>query len=284
MITPSQWRLDFARHLNTKLCRFSGVQAVLVGGSVARGYADDYSDLELILYWKDAPDPEIKRTIITALEAEYRYPTFDHGHESALLIHGFPVDLWHKTLSQEEATLKEVLDEYSINLDKSNILDTLRFGIPLHGKENIDSWKARVEQYPETLSISFLEHYLPHFHLRQLYFAVRRENSTAIYAMLSAIQSSLFLILLALNRSYFPTYKWLYKRLADLPLVPEQLEARLKQMFREPPIDAAVHLHSVLTETLALVEERFPKLDTTFAHYGLDQKPPKTYTQNRSQI
>jgi hypothetical protein len=40
----------------------------------------------------------VKQSIIAALEAEHRYPKIDQGHESALLINGFPVDLWHHTV------------------------------------------------------------------------------------------------------------------------------------------------------------------------------------------
>jgi predicted nucleotidyltransferase len=46
------WRLDFAKQLAVKIRAFPGLQAIAAGGSVARGYADAYSDLELLLSWK----------------------------------------------------------------------------------------------------------------------------------------------------------------------------------------------------------------------------------------
>jgi predicted nucleotidyltransferase len=46
----ARWRLNLAGQLAERMCAFAGVQAIVVGGSVARGYADEYSDLELPVF------------------------------------------------------------------------------------------------------------------------------------------------------------------------------------------------------------------------------------------
>jgi hypothetical protein len=147
----------------------------------------------------------------------------------------------------------------------------------LYGAELVEKWKNNAAIYPEELSVRFLQAYLPHFHLRQLNFAAHRDNPTAHYAMLSDIQSSLFLVLLAINQSYFPTFKWMFKRMATLPLVPANVESRLRQMFYEPPLRAASQLHSVLEETLDIIEKKYPQIDLEFARYGLNQAQPKVF-------
>lgn len=269
----ARWRLDLARDLSTNLYRYAGIQAIVVGGSVARGYSDAFSDLELMLFWDKAPALDVRHEIIADLRAEYRYPDIDSGHDTALLIRGVPVDLWHNTVAGEYAAMDTVLHEYSLDLTASNVLDTVRTCIPLYGEDLVQQWKERVQEYPEELAARFLQTYLPHFHLRQLNLAARRNNPTAFYHILSDIQCSLFLILLALNRSYFPTYKWMYHSLVGMPTGPRQIAARLRQMFHEPPLRAATQLHAVLAETLAIVEAHYPQVDTAFAHYGLDQTP-----------
>ena len=236
-----------------------------------------YSDLELILYWDSEPGTDVKQSIKSALAAEHRYPKIDQGCESALLIRGFPVDIWHRTVAEEEAIMDHVLCEHSLDLHENNVLDTIRSCIPLHGSEFIKKWKERAKAYPRELSVRFLETYLPHFHLRQIYLAAYRDNPTAYYAMLSAIQSSLFLVLLALNESYFPTYKWMYNRIAELSHVPVNLGSRLKQMFIKPPVRGVTQLHSVLAEILAIAEKLHPQIDLAFARYGLHQPQPKGF-------
>ncbi|MDN7242417.1 nucleotidyltransferase domain-containing protein [Planococcus sp. N028] len=279
MNSHSKWRLDFAQQISRKLEGVAGVRAVMVGGSVARGYSDVYSDLEILVYWDEMPSVETQRSIAKNLNALHRYPVIDHGHESALLINGFPVDIWHRPLATEEASINKVLRGYSTSLDESNVLDTLRFGVPLYGGEMIQPWKNRIEAYPTELAVCILKEQLPNFHLRQLQFAVLRDNPNAVYSMLSSIQTSVFVILLALNRSYFPTFKWMFKRLDDLPLAPKSIGVRLRQMYRESPAVAAVQLHEVLTETLALVQQQHPHLNTEIAQYGLDQLPPKAFDE-----
>ena len=269
----AQWRLDFARALNTHLYQFSDLEAVAVLGSVARGYSDVYSDLEIMLVWNHPPTLDLQRVVAQQLEAEHRYPEIDPGYQSAFRIHDLPVDIWHTTAEQEDAIIQSVLHDYSLDLVASNRLDTLRTCIPLHGAELMQQWKHSVQEYPQELAIRFLQTYLPHFHMRQLNLAARRDNQTRFYHTLSEIQCSLFLVLLALNKAYFPTFKWMYPTLADFSVAPTQIGQRLQQMFREPPLEATTHLRDVLTETLALVEAAYPQLDTAYARYGLDQVP-----------
>ncbi|MBX0316942.1 nucleotidyltransferase domain-containing protein [Planococcus glaciei] len=272
-----KWRLELAQNLSRQLSEFSGIRAVAAGGSVARGYADAYSDLELLVYWHHQPDAETRLAVFNCLNAERRYPKMDVGYDSAYLIDGFPVDLWHRTLEQEEAAADKVVDQFSIDLDASNVLDTMQFAIPLYGAGYLQPIKERIGAYPDQLAVEFLEAYLPHFHLRQLLYAARRDNPTAFYSILNSILDGLFLVLLALNKSYFPTYKWFYKRLAELPVVPEQIDFRLRQLYVESPLFAVKQLTAILEETVALAERLYPQVDTAFVRYGLEQPVPQAY-------
>jgi predicted nucleotidyltransferase len=110
-----QWRLDFAQTLSTELRQFPGIDTIAALGSVARGYSDQYSDLELLLVWKELPSADQQATLLQALQADYRYPTFDPGYHSAFRIQGIPVDLWHTTRAQEEAVMHAVLHDWSLD-------------------------------------------------------------------------------------------------------------------------------------------------------------------------
>jgi hypothetical protein len=281
MNAHAQWRLEFAHTLSTQLQQFAEIEAIAVLGSVARGYSDAYSDLELLLVWKELPSPDQQSILLRALQAEYRYPKFDPGYQSAFRIQGIPVDLWHTTIAQEEAVIHSVMHDFSLDLVANNRLDTLRSCIPLYGADQARDWKARIQAYPRELALGFLQIYIPHFHLRQLNLAAHRDNPTAFYHTLSAIHCSLFLVLLALNEFYFPTFKWMYPALQRMPRTPLQLAQRLRFMFDEPPIQAAAQLRAVLTETVDMVEAAYPDLDTSYTRYGLDQEP-QAFTRPRS--
>jgi hypothetical protein len=269
-----RWRLDFAHALTIYLRQFADIEMVAVLGSVARGYSDQYSDLELLLVWKQLPSPDQQSALLRTLNAEYRYPTFDPGYQSAFRIQSIPVDLWHTTVAQEEAFIHAVLHAFSLDLAANNRLDTLFSCIPLYGADQARDWKSRIQAYPAELALRFVQAYIPHFHLRQLNFAARRDNPTTFYHTLSDIQCSLFLVLLALNQSYFPTFKWMYPTLRRMQQAPSRIDARLHSMYHETPIQATDHLRAVLSETLDIVERAFPDIDTAYARYGLEQEPP----------
>lgn len=269
-----RWRYVFARELVGALPPFPALRAVVVGGSVARGYSDAYSDVELLLFWERGPDPTARQAILNAWQADHRLPAADRGHDSALLVRGVPVDLWQRTVADQEAALDRVLVAHSRDLAANAELDTIRTALPLRGEALVRDWQARATDYPEALALGFLREQLPHFHLRQLGLAAVRDNPTAFYHTLSDVQCVLFLVLLALNGAYFPTFKWLYRRLDELSVAPPAVAARLRRMFRESPPVAAAQLRTVLLETLALVEERYPQLDTdvlAWARHGVAQ-------------
>ena len=277
-----RWRHAFARQLIDMLPLFPKLRAVFVGGSVARGYSDPYSDIELLLFWERAPDSMTRRAIRDVWRAEHRLPPAHPSHDSALLVQNVPVDLWQRTVAEQERVLDRVLRDHSRDLTANAELDMVRTALPLRGEPLVRCWQDRAADYPEALALGFLREQLPQFHLRQLGLAVVRDNPTAFYHTLSDLHCTLFLVLLALNGSYFPTFKWLYRRLDELPLVPTATTPRLRRMFREAPLAAAAQLHALLLETLALVEERYPQLDAdvlAWARHGLGQREATRVSQ-----
>ncbi len=263
------WRLDVARRLAAHISAFPGVQAIVVGGSVARGYADAYSDLEMPIFWESLPGDDTRHALVAALGAEFLYGYDGPSLEDQLLVHGFQVDLWHNTIAVEEATIDGVLHGYSTDLGDSNFMDTVRACIPLYGEGIIRGWKERAQDYPDELALRAIRERLPAFQTSQLAIAAQRDNPTEFYAGLSQLQQALFLVLLAMNRAYFPTFKWMYRVLETMAVQPKDTASRLRRAFAVPYPEAAAGMAGVLDEMLALVEQRFPQLDTSRARRRL---------------
>jgi len=259
----TQWRLDIARQLAEQIRAFPGVQAIVVGGSVARGYADAYSDLELPIFWDDLPTDVTRLALVAALRGEFLHGYDGPALEDQLLIDGFQVDLWHHTVAAEEAVFKAVLEDYSTDFGDSNFMDTIRACIPLYGDVIIQQWKQQAALYPEALALKNIQQHIVAFDAAQLAVVAYRDNPTVFYTAISRLQEAMFLVLLALNRLYFPTFKWMYQVLATMSLKPVDVEPRFRQAFRLPYADAVQDTTRLLHETLALVERLFPHLDTT---------------------
>jgi hypothetical protein len=265
----SAWRLDVARHLAKQISAFPGVRAIVVGGSVARGYADATSDLEMPVLWESLPGDDARQAIVAALGAEFVYGYDGPSLEDQLLIRGFQVDLWHNTVAKEEATIDGVLRDYSTDLGDSNFMDTIRACVPLYGEEIIHGWKRRAQEYPDELALRVIRERIPAFQTSQVAIAAQRDNPTEFYAGLCQLQQALFLVLLALNRAYFPTFKWMYRVLESMPVQPTNTAQRLRRAFAVRSSEAVAGTAKLLDETLALVEQRFPQLDTAGARRRL---------------
>ena len=204
---PSGAVILLARELIAGLPSLPELRAAFVGGSVARGYSDAYSDIELLFFWEPEPDVATRRAILDAWRADHRLPTAHPSHDSALSVRGVPVDLWQRTVAAQEALLDRVLRDHSRDLAANAELDMIRTALPLHGEDLVRRWQERAATYPEALALGFLGEQLPQLHLRHLGFAAVRDNPTAFYHTLSDLHCTLFLVLLALNGSYFPTFK-----------------------------------------------------------------------------
>jgi hypothetical protein len=263
------WRLEVARQVAARLRRYEGIQAIVVGGSVARGYADAYSDLEMPLFWEALPGDALRQEMAADLGATYLYGYDGPAQEDQLLVGGFQVDFWHSTVANEETVLDEVLLGYDTDLGSSNFLDTVRACIPLYGEAIIARWKARARAYPDELAARAIEEAMARLDRGHLEVHAARGNPTMAYAAIAALQQQVFLILLALNRAYYPSLKWLYRSLEGMPVKPAQIEVRYRRAYTAPLEAAIDDTLAVVDETLALVEAHHPQIDTAPARVRL---------------
>jgi hypothetical protein len=258
-----QWRLELAAEIGAALRRYPGLRAVIVGGSVARGYADEFSDLELPLIWDELPADETRLRIAADLGATFLYPYNGPANEDNLLIHGFQVDFWQGTVAHDEQVIRHVLQEYSTDLGESNFMDTLRACVPLAGEELIRGWQEQARVYPRELALRNIRQQLDQIQASHLAVLASRDNPTLLYNEISSLQQRVFMLLLALNGQYFPTYKWLYPVLAGLALKPADCEQRFRRAYQAAPMAAAADTFHLVTETLQLVREAFPEIEIT---------------------
>jgi hypothetical protein len=265
----TKWRIDFARHLTKRLVTFEGIKAIIIAGSVACDFADEYSDVEIPIFWKTLPDDATRLAIVAALHADFLYAYDGPAREDQLLINGFQVDMWHIAVDDEEAIIKAVLEGHNLDLGGLNAMDTIRSCIPLYGQETIKKWKEQVQAYPEGLVRKIIQDHISSFRVADLFILAARDNPTAFYRQLSYLHQEIFLVLLALNRRYFPTFKWLFRTLESMQVKPKNIDQRFRQAFKLPCSEAIADTRQLLEETLALVELQFPHLDTTLAHRQL---------------
>ncbi len=261
-----KWRLELAKRICEKIKGVEGtkgIKAIIVGGSVARGYADEYSDIEIPIFWDELPNENIRKRIIKELNAECFYPYNHEAREDNIIVNGFRIDLWHITFQQEEEVIKSVIKDFEVDFGSSNAIDTIRTCIPMFGEEIINAWKTKAKEYPTQIAIENINKVLQSIDSTQVELYLQRENPTLLFEHIANLQKSIFLILLALNKEYFPTFKWMYKALEGFKIKPDNIEKRFRDVFNYSPEEAFDNTLVIMFETLEMINKIYPEINTS---------------------
>jgi hypothetical protein len=244
------------------------VKAILVTGSVAKGTADNNSDIDIILYYDELPGE-------AAFEA-YRQAALDSGGGFyggnaqdgwALFqyIDGVRHDFAHAQLAETEALIDEFLREPDLEeVNKQIMLDGVLTGVALKGAEITDGWKAKLANYPPQLGDMLVKKYLrfrPVWVLQKM--GVDRHEIIFLQEELLTAVQHIFGVLCGLNQLYHPgKIKGLNVTVAKMKLAPPDLATRLPGIFLVDGQTAVHQLQQLIEETLVLVETHLPHIDT----------------------
>lgn len=250
------------------------VRAIGVAGSVARGQADTYSDIDMsIYYWELPSDEELKAAYEHNQGLDYRLHASDRqaGYiVEQYFVQGVKCDFGHITIECCERDIDKMLEQCNPDDPLLNVLAGIVEMLPLHNTELIEQWQTKLANYPEKLAQAMVK---KHLHFRGLWvlqlYGIERNDVLFLHEELLKRVKNIIGVLLGLNCFYHPVdsvpFKGMDKFINQMAIAPNNLSFRLKQIFREPPQLAVNHLGELIEETFALVEKHMPKLDTTQA-------------------
>jgi hypothetical protein len=253
-------------------------RAILLTGSVARGDADEYSDVDLILYYEALPDETGRESIRAGIGGGDRQVI---GAEETGFVEQYLVDatycqLAHVTIEGWERELGQAVAGEDSELPLGKMVSGLLEGDALHGSELIDAWRARAV-HSDALARTLVERHWTFFPLwffersfppRDAPIFTREELVRAAYALLE--------VLAAVNGVWFSRFQ--LKRTREvtekLTIVPERLYERLLVLV-SGELDAAVlELESLVGETQAIVAEHVPDAEIALrVPIGARQEP-----------
>ena len=241
------------------------LRAALLAGSGARGDADFFSDVDLLLYVDELPPDDRLDHLREAVGgtnpvwiAAPRLVQFDVG--------GVAVQVGYTAVARvnEELDAALVRLEEVIGSPTQKMLGGLIEGLPLYGEDVIAVWRERVAAYPEVLRVASIEHHWRFFPLWYYGEAMsRRDGELWRLDMLLEGAFNLLGVLTALNRVYYARFelKRLRKLVDKLALAPPQLADRLESLFRLTAEEAADELGRLVVETRELVLRELPDLE-----------------------
>ena len=139
-------------------------------------------------------------------------------------------------------------------------------GIPMHGDELIERWRARVADYPEGLRVAMVKHWWRFFPL-WFHEPALAERDAGLWRQEELVNAAYALIgtLAGVNRLYFARFelKRQHAFLEKMAIAPPRFADRLDALFTLPPAEAIAELGSLVLETQAIVQRELPGVDVT---------------------
>jgi predicted nucleotidyltransferase len=268
MADPTARLRALAERITEVYRRHMAVDAALLAGSAARGDADAYSDLDLLLYGEAVPPYEAAvaaQRELGAGDAVVILPAGEQGFLDQFPLDGVACQVGLLSLADVEADLERLLVAHEgLGTPLPKIASGLLEGLPLHGAPLIERLRQRVEDYPESLRRAMVEHWWrffplwhfePSFASRDAVLWQQEELVNAAYALTGTLAG--------VNRLYFARFEFKRERafLAKLEVAPDRFAERVLGLFAssEPVLD----LERLVAETQSIVERELPGVDVS---------------------
>jgi hypothetical protein len=285
MTSLSVSQQQILNQISDALCRVSGLKAVVLGGSHARGRAHPESDLDIGLYYRDAEPLDVQaireiamgfhdtpNPVVTGL-GDWG-PWVNGG--AWLSVGGQRVDLLYRSLDQVEHTLSEAqAGRFEIHFEQQPPFGF--FGPTLLGEVAIAQilWKtdaalsrlkAAVSPMPPALSRAVIQSRLWSIEFGLKAFAPKYVVTRNIYGFagcLTRFSNALVLALFALNKTYLLNDKTSLVEISGFSKAPSdfapRLEAALANIGNSPESmqRALDEMTALFLETKALVGDAY---------------------------
>lgn len=144
MIYPTEHsssRLNLAQSMLPLLLQNDNITAIVVGGSVGRGCADEYSDLEIGLVWAQESMPQDKIRLLETIGTPDQDDSVFIGGKS--MDTAFKVDVIHTTTDEIEQALHN-------EKEFEELRGFLWASIPIHNVSAVKTWQKKLHKQFET--------------------------------------------------------------------------------------------------------------------------------------
>ena len=238
------------------------VAAVLLAGSVARGLADAFSDIELDIYWRRPPSDEERIATVEGAGWERVYAEEDeHEWADGYRIDGVKVDAGNFLTSTIDEYLTAALEHADTEPELQVRITALLQGQPLHGVRLIGAWRDRCATYPPSLAMAMVAKGLALRPRERLDMLVARGDVLLLHRDLVDNLQGLLDALFGLNRVFTPPpfHKWLEWEASLIAHKPDDLTRRIRRLLTATPRDAVDEVCALAEETFDLVAAHLPE-------------------------
>ncbi|KQL36125.1 DUF4037 domain-containing protein [Psychrobacillus sp. FJAT-21963] len=242
------------------------VEAVLLGGSVSRNWHDEYSDIELFVFWKGVPTDEERKGPIVDLNGNIIdfHPYEEEEWSETYITKGVKLEISNFLTDTINKVIGDVIISYDTDLAKQCIVATVFNGVTLSGDLVINSMKERVSEYPYELSVAMVKENIflgNRWTNREA--LLERKDWLMLYKVMVAVQTNLMGVLFGLNRQFVhhPAFKWQKHTLSSMEIAPKNISNRLDSIFLDDPKVSIRELEVIIEEMYKLIQRELPQID-----------------------
>ncbi|MFC7371604.1 DUF4037 domain-containing protein [Fictibacillus iocasae] len=242
------------------------VKAIMLAGSVSRGWQDAFSDIEIHIFWSADPSDEDRKSAIQQLNGEI-LSYFDYEEEEwseSYIVDGIKIEISSFRIETVEKVIEHVTEDFSTSLDEQALLSAIEAGEALYGHDDIESMKQKIAVYPDELAKAMIQERLE-MGARWMNRAglVHRKDYVLLYSTITHVQHNLLGMLHALNGMYVqhPGFKWLHRTIGQMTIAPEIAAERFERVFTVEAPEAVSIMDYLIRDVYDLVEARYPDLD-----------------------
>jgi hypothetical protein len=273
--SPVDRRVAIARRAATAYGANPHVAAVLIAGSVARGLADEHSDIELDVYWASAPTVDERMAAVEGAGWTRVYAEVDEVEwADGYAIDGVKIDTSAFLTSTIDGYLDAALERADTEPELQVRITALLHGQALHGAAVIDAWRALCADYPAALGLAMVRKGFELWPRERLTMLADRDDVLLLHQDLVENVQRVLDALFGLNRVYapHPFHKWLGWEVRLLSVAPVDLVTRVHRLLGATPPAAVEQFCALAEETFDLVEKGLPGFDIGAVRAGFDTR------------
>lgn len=266
-----------ARKIAPHYAAYPNVDAVVVLGGVARGWADAWSDLDLVVYWREPPTERERHAVVERMDgqsadfwdtfAKEPDPTLRYWAEDYYVAGdehtGFKIDVGHHRTGDMHQIIEVVTQRYDPHPLKQEILYSIKRVQVLSGQELIQTWIEAAGACPEPLARRFVQENLGLPPLWSAEASVTRDDGLTYTRIMGQVGEHLLKAVVALNCEYYPGPKRQAHLIDELAIKPPDFDQRLSRMVRGEPDAAIASAYALYDDVLALAQTHMPGTDLT---------------------
>ncbi|MFN3239658.1 MAG: hypothetical protein ACE37D_21760 [Pseudomonadales bacterium] len=281
MTEESDYLIEVARKISLPYQELPGMVAAMITGSAAKGLADNYSDIDMTMYWQALPEDQVLANIMQQYGASERTWFLgnrdDGSFAEAYQYEGIEIQIGHTTTAAWEAAMDSVLIDHECGTPTHKALEGTLNCIPFFGEVHIESWQQRIADYPDELARAMIQHHMkimPVWGL-QHHFA-SRDAQLWLAQLFSEATFNILGLLAGLNKLYFTDFQFKRTRyfINQMSIKPALLATRLEQLLTGEVGHRGEILRQLVNECAELVSRHYPDIDIKPLTRRLDWTQP----------